>query len=250
LTPAAIDTLMPSTSGIFAGRQFEQPGARRGRTDRADGAGGVPGAATIVVGIGAAQPRGDLEADDERRQRLGRRRAGALGERQQRRNDRRHQLALHVGEVEVECVRGDAVRQRRQLRRGTQRLAHDRDRGLGVFRAHQFEHDRRGLAAASRQHHADGVGERGAGALDRKRGSVLEFEPGDEGGDARRDLCAGGIGCFRCLRRLRARRARCAEQRHGARPEEQSAIHVVALHLVAPPGFFRLFGHRANSKDV
>ena len=102
------------------GRQLEQPGAGRRRADRADGAGGVPGAAAVVVGVGAAQPRSDLEADHERRQRLGRRRAGAFGERQQRRNDRRDQLALHIGEVEVERVRRNPVRQRRQLRRGAQ----------------------------------------------------------------------------------------------------------------------------------
>ena len=174
---------MPSTSGIFAAGSLIARRRRRGRADRADGAGAVPGAAAVVVGIGAAQPRADLEADDEGRERLRRRRAGALGERQERGDDRREQLALGVGEVEVERVRGDPVRQRRELRRGAQRLPDDRGRGRGALRAHELEHDRGGLAAASRQHHPDGVDEGQARALDRERGHGFEVEARDEFGD-------------------------------------------------------------------
>jgi hypothetical protein len=205
----------------------------------------------LWLGIGAAQPRGDLEADDERRQRLGRRRAGAFGERQQRRNDRRDQLALHVGEVEVERVRG-ATPFASAASCGEERSDWPTIETAGLAPSARTSSST--IAAGSLRLPASITPTVSMNAVRARStasaGASLRSKPAMKATSARRRLGAGGIGCLRCLRRLRARRARCAEQRHGARPEEKSAIHVVALHLVAPPGFFRLFGHRANSKDV
>src|SRR5712691_5625232 len=62
--------------------------------------------------------------------------------RQQRRDDRRNELALRVGEVEIERVGGNAVGQCGELRRGAQRMADNRGRGLGALRLHHLAYDR------------------------------------------------------------------------------------------------------------
>jgi hypothetical protein len=213
---------MPSTSGIAAALTLSR---------RAQAAAAaivpmvpVPEAAAVVVRVGAAEPRADLEPDDEGRERLGRRCAAALGERQQRRDDRRHQLALHIGEVEVERVRSDTVGQRSELRRGAQRMPDHRGRGLGALRLHHLAHDLGRLAAASRQHHADGIDESQTGALDRERRDLREIEAGDEIGNQRAEPCGRGFARLRGLRLLSVRAGRCTEQGHCASSEKQSAI--------------------------
>ena len=146
---------MPITSGMAAAGTFNSRAQATAALIAPMVRGAMPGARAVVRRVGAGQPRADLEADDEGRQRLRRRRAGLLGERQQRRDHRRHELALRVGEIEIERVRGDAIGQRRKLRRGLQRRADHRHRGRRALRPHHVAHDLRDLFGRARERHAD-----------------------------------------------------------------------------------------------
>ena len=241
---------------MSAAGSFSSRGAGRRRADRADGAGGVPGAAALCR-VGAAQPRSDLEADDERRQRLGRRRPGAFGERQQRRNDRRDQLALHVGEVEVERMRRNPVRQRRQLRRQARSdwPTIEMPGSARPSARHQFQHDFCGSlrlpASITPTVLMNAVRARSTASA----GACLRSKPAMKSTTRAWLAPPGGrspslpAARFHRPPRLRARRAGRAEQRHRARSEEQFAINVVALHRLLPVSS-RFFGHRSNSKSV
>ena len=123
------------------------------------------------------------------------RRAGALGERQQRRDDRRGRLAQQRGDVVVHDVGGDAVGERRKLRRGAERLADHRHLGRRALLLHHFADDLGALLAAAGEHHRHGVDEGEARALDGERRQRLDVEADDEIGDGVAELsCAASAG--------------------------------------------------------
>ena len=81
---------------------------------------------------------------------------------------------LNIGEVVVHGVRGDAVGERRELRRGAERAArrrlpaaHSRPPPLTIS-----EDDVRHLLVAAGEHHAEGVDEGDAGAVDHAAGGT------------------------------------------------------------------------------
>jgi hypothetical protein len=95
--------------GNLIGRNLHEACARQCRRGGADNAGGVPARAAPSFRCGAIDATGDLGGDDERRQHVGLRGPGRLGDGQDRGDDPGDRLAGHIGEVEIHGVVGDAV---------------------------------------------------------------------------------------------------------------------------------------------
>ncbi len=164
--------------------QAQQPRAGGGGADRAHGGGGVPAAVAVGRVHALAGAAHDLEPRDIGVEAIGARCALLLGEREDRGDEHRSGMRLCGIEivVEIECVRGGAVDQRRPGRRQPGAEAEHRGRPFAPV-PDRLEHDSSRRIErpghADREHVEEGVVRR----LHRRCGPVARRlgEPGSEG---------------------------------------------------------------------
>ena len=166
----------------------------------------MPSSDRRLLRRGAGKPHADLEANDKCCHGFGRRGADAFGERQQRRNDWRCRLTEQRGEIVVHDVGGDTIRERGKLRRGTQRLADDRDLRACALGANHVADEGRAMLAAAREHHGERIDEGKPGPCEAERRHCRRIKPDHEVCNDVAELARVSVAC---LRRWRSRFRLC-----------------------------------------
>jgi hypothetical protein len=197
--------------------EAEKPAGAGGRAEHAAGRGDVPALGIVAGKDRAADPAFDLDAEHEGCEQIATGDRPQLGEREQRRRDRRGRMngGRDVGIVEIEDVGARRVQERR-AQRVHALVAADDDRLPAIGkRGERLQGDLDRAAAAARQRHGEVVHERALGLVRDVRWNVAPAGVDDE---ARKVLSDAG------------------SVQHGAVPNASTRKPSSDARLCRPPG--------------